>query len=97
MGQRGEATEKQSVVTPATNTEADRYLLLLDKGDHYFGGLVQKGVDAEPDYEGLAIFNATSTAFLDAYIKGNRGARSYLKSVDMLQVTNQRASLELDR
>ncbi|MGI9308986.1 MAG: alpha/beta hydrolase family protein [Gammaproteobacteria bacterium] len=92
MGQRGEATEKQSKVL-ANDAPVDRYLLLLDKGDHYFGGLVQKDVDTAPDHEGLAIFNATSTAFLDAYTKGSGVAEYYLGNVDMEAVTGQRASL----
>ena len=93
MGQRGEATEAQSEVVPS-KMKVPRYQLLLDGGDHYFGGLVQKEVDAKPDHEGLAIFNATSTAFLDAQTKGSAAAQRYLDQVDLLRVTNRRAELE---
>ena len=93
MGQRGKSTEAQSEVLPAT-IEVPRYQMLLEGGDHYFGGLVQKDVPGEPDHEGLTIFNATSTAFLDAQTKASPAAQRYLDQVDLAQVTNQRAQLE---
>ena len=93
MGQRGAATEAQSEVV-SSKVKVPRYQLLLQDGDHYFGGLVQKEVDATPDHEGLAIFNATSTAFLDAQTKASAAAQRYLDQVDLLQVTKQRAVLE---
>ena len=95
MGQRGAATEAQSEVLRASDSgDIDRYLLLLEGGDHYFGGLIQKQVDAQPDHEGLAIFNAVSTAFMDAYIKNSAPAKRYLVEVDMAVATDQRATLE---
>lgn len=93
MGQRGKSTEAQSEVIPST-AEVPRYQLLLQDGDHYFGGLVQKDVDGEPDHEGLAIFNALSTAFLDAQTKASAAAQRYLEQVDLFQATKQRAALE---
>jgi len=94
MGARGAPTEGQTQVLRA-ETDADlvRYELVLDKGDHYFGGLIQKDRDTEPDHEGLAIFNETSTAFLDAVMKGDDGARAYLYRVNMQAVTDGRATL----
>jgi hypothetical protein len=93
MGQRSKSAEEQSEVLPS-DARVDRYSLLLEGGDHYFGGLIQKDVDAEPDTEGLAIFNATSSAFLDAYIKESAAAKTWLDEVDMQQATGQRAMLE---
>jgi pimeloyl-ACP methyl ester carboxylesterase len=94
MGARGAPTEGQTEILRAeTDAGVVRYELLLDKGDHYFGGLVQKDRDTEPDDEGLAIFNETSTAFLDAVMKGNARARTYLNSVDMQVATQGRATL----
>ena len=77
-----------------SDAQVPRYQLLLEGGDHYFGGLVQKQVDGEPDHEGLAIFNATSTAFLDAQTKASKAAQQYLYQVDLLAVTDQRAKLD---
>jgi hypothetical protein len=96
MGQRGKATEAQTEVLPS-QAKVDRYRLQLEGSDHYFGGLIQKDVDAELDYEGLAIFNSTSTAFLDAYTQDREAARNYLRDVNMEQATGQRASLEKAR
>lgn len=95
MGSRGASTEGQTEILPAANKmDVLRYELLLDGGDHYFGGLIQKAVKkGEPDHEGLAIFNTTSTAFLDAVTKDDRSARAYLDSVDMPAATQGRATL----
>jgi len=94
MGSRGEPTEAQTeILSMGVEPDALRYELLLEGGDHYFGGLVQKEVDAEPDYEGLAIFNATSTAFLDAVMKDDPLARAYLDTVNLQEATEGRAML----
>jgi len=94
MGSRGESTEAQTeILSMGIEPDALRYELLLEGGDHYFGGLVQKEVDAEPDYEGLAIFNATSTAFLDAVMKDDPLARAYLDTVNLQEATEGRAML----
>lgn len=91
MGAR-EAPKNPNIIVSANNS-VDRYQLLLDKGDHYFGGLVQKEVSAEPDHEGLQIFNETSVMFLNAYSKDDRDALKYLSEVDLLAVTNGRATI----
>lgn len=94
MGSRGPPTEPQTdILPPGGAAGVARYELLLDGGDHYFGGLIQKDVDAEPDHRGLAIFNRASTAFLDAVVKDDAGARHWLDTVDMAQVTDGRATL----
>jgi len=94
MGSRGAPTEAQTKILPATEaSDAVRYELMLDGGDHYFGGLVQKDVDAEPDHDGLAIFNAASTAFLDAVMKDDPHARTWLDTVDLPATTDGRATL----
>jgi fermentation-respiration switch protein FrsA (DUF1100 family) len=95
MGSRGAPTEGQTEILPAAKgAEMPRYELLLEGGDHYFGGLVQKDVKkGEPDHEGLAIFNATSTAFLDAVMKNDRAARAYLDDTDIPAATDGRATL----
>lgn len=94
MGSRGAPTEAQTQILPAAgDADVIRYEVLLDGGDHYFGGLVQKDVDAEPDHDGLAIFNAASTAFLDAVMKADPRARSWLDTVDMGEATDGRATL----
>jgi dienelactone hydrolase len=94
MGSRAAPTERQTEILSATAKEVPRYELLLDGGDHYFGGLIQKNLNnAEPDHAGLAIFNATATAFLDAVMKADPAARHYLDTVDLPAVSDGRATL----
>lgn len=94
MGDGRRAADFQNeILTVDDAPDASEYLLLIDKGDHYFGGLIHKDVDTEPDHEGLAIFNATSTAFLDAYAKNDDSARDYLRSGTMQTDTAGRAEL----
>lgn len=94
MGSRGPSAEAQTEVLIAGEAnDISRYELLLDGGDHYFGGLVQKDVEAEPDHEGLTIFNAVSTAFLDATMKDDPSARMWLDTIDVPRLTDGRATL----
>jgi dienelactone hydrolase len=94
MGSRDEPTKGNEILS--NDLSVDRYQLLLQEGDHYFGGLVQKDVEKNPDYEGLDIFNKTSTAFLDAYVKGDRSAARYLRNIDLVAATSGRAELILE-
>ncbi len=91
MGARG-APQDPNEILSSSNT-VDRYQVILKDGDHYFGGLVQKDVAAEPDHEGLVIFNTTSTAFMDAYMKNDSRAKRHLQNVDMQLATSGRAEL----
>jgi hypothetical protein len=74
-----------------------RYHVLLQDGDHYYGGLVHRApADVKPDPEGLAIYNALSTAFLDAYLRQDAAARDYLRRVDIAALTKGRAALTIE-
>ena len=73
----------------------DTYGVVLDEGDHYYGGLIcRETAGGPPDYDGLSIIRGTSTAFLDAYLKGDAAAQSFLATADLSDLTNHRASLE---
>jgi hypothetical protein len=97
MGDGNRVAEFQNeILSLGDAPDADQYLLLIDKGDHYFGGLIHKTVDTEPDHEGLEIFNTTSTAFLDAYAKNDSDARIYLQSGTLLRDTDGRAALTVE-
>lgn len=77
--------------TPA----GDKYGVVLDEGDHYYGGLIcRETAGGAVDHEGLSIIRGTSTAFLDAYLKQDADAKAFLESADVQQLTNHRASLE---
>ena len=70
----------------------DKYELVLDKGDHYLGGLIcRENRGGVPDAEGVSIVNGMSTAFLDAYLKGDAEARAFLTTADVVALTRGRA------
>ena len=97
MGDGRRVAEYQNeILSGGSSTHVDRYLLLLERGDHYFGGLIHKDVDGAPDHEGLEIFNAMSLAFMDAYVLDREAARDYLHTVDLRAATGGRASLTLE-
>lgn len=94
MGDGRRATEYENeILSRADNASVSRYLLMIERGDHYFGGLIHKDTGTEPDHEGLAIFNAISMAFLDAYVKEDQDAREFLQAVDLQAETHGRAAL----
>jgi pimeloyl-ACP methyl ester carboxylesterase len=71
----------------------DKYSVITAGSDHYLGGLIcnaERG--GEPDYEAVAIVRAMTTAFLDAYIKNDADALSFLKTADISDLTDDQAS-----
>ena len=73
----------------------DKYRVVLDQGDHYLGGLICRSDRGGPDdAEGVAILQATTTAFLDAYIREDAAALDYLRQTDLSAVTSGRAELK---
>lgn len=72
-----------------------KYSVVLDKGNHYLGGLIcREDRGGEDDPEGVAIVRALQTAFLDAYLKGDEPARRFLETADVAALTKQRARFE---
>lgn len=73
----------------------DKYSVVLDRGDHYLGGLVcREDRGGEDDPEGAAIVRALQTAFLDAYLKDDPEARRFLATADVAALTEGRARFE---
>jgi predicted dienelactone hydrolase len=71
----------------------DKYRVVLDEGDHYLGGLICRADRGGPDDpEGVAILQATTTAFLDAYLLGDETARDYLATTDLSDMTGGRGN-----
>ena len=80
----------------ATFADTPNHYLFVDDMDHYLGGLICKEMkDDEPDHEAAEVINGVSTAFLDAYLKGDEGALSFLNSAAMPESASPRARLEL--
>ena len=72
----------------------DKYRVVLDEGDHYLGGLICRADRGGPDDPaGVAILQATTTAFLDAYVLDEAAAGDYLETLDLAALTGDRATL----
>ena len=83
------------IETPAAAAQPKHYLWVNDV-NHYLGGLwCRTDVPGPPDQDGLNIFNGVSTAFLDAYTKGNKPALTFLTSADLGALTRARATLSM--
>jgi dienelactone hydrolase len=84
------------VENPASAMQPKHYLW-VEGVDHYLGGLWCRTDVAGPlDYDGLSAFNGTSTAFLDAYTKGDVTALAFLKTANLAPLTKSRATLSMN-
>ena len=93
---RREAEYQNEILTLPNALTGDKYLLMIDRGDHYFGGLIHREVDKIPDYDGIEIFNAASLAFMDAHTRNTEAAWSFLKPGFISSVTNGRFLLTVE-
>ena len=93
---RREAEYQNEILTLPDESTGDKYLLLIERGDHYFGGLIHRDVDKVPDYDGLAIFNATSLAFMDAHTRDAESAWAFLKPNFLSSATDGRFVLTIE-
>lgn len=77
-------------------SDTPNHYLFIDDMDHYLGGLICKEIEGnEPDVEAATIINGVSTAFLDAYLKGDAKALDFLNGAQMPSTASSRARLEL--
>jgi hypothetical protein len=73
----------------------DKYAVIVDNADHYLGGVICREDRTGPrDAEAAAIDRALTTAFLDAYVRGDSRARHFLDTVELGSITGGRACLE---
>jgi dienelactone hydrolase len=97
MGDGRRVAEYQNeILTIPDDPTGDKYLLLIEHGDHYFGGLIHRDVDKEPDHYGLAAFNAASLAFMDAYTRDEASAWAFLEPGVVSAATDGRAVLTVE-
>jgi dienelactone hydrolase len=72
-----------------------RHYLFIENMDHYLGGAVcRPDVPGPPDHDALQIINAASTAFFDAYTKGDARALEQLQTGGINLLSAGRATLE---
>ena len=73
----------------------DKYYLVLKDADHYLGGLLcRENRGGEPDPEAVEIVRMATTAFLNAYLKGDAAAKHFLRDTDFTTLTSGRAQLD---
>ncbi|WP_337881080.1 hypothetical protein [Rheinheimera sp.] len=71
------------------------YLLVTQGADHYLGNLICRPErEATPQHDALTMLNASSTAFLAAYLKQDDRAKQFLQSGQLQQLTAGFSSLE---
>ena len=93
---RREAEYQNEILTLPDESTGDKYLLLIERGDHYFGGLIHRDVNKVPDYDGLAIFNSASLAFMDAHTRDAESAWAFLKPNILSSATDGRFVLTVE-
>ena len=97
MGDGRRVAEYQhEILTLPDEPTGDKYLLLNERGDHYFGGLIHRDVNKVPDYDGLAVFNAASLAFMDAHTRDVESAWAFLKPNILTSATDGRFQLTVN-
>ena len=97
MGDGRRVAEYQNeILTLPDEPTGDKYLLLNERGDHYFGGLIHRDVNKGPDYDGLAVFNAASLAFMDAHTRDVESAWAFLKPNILTSATDGRFQLTVN-
>jgi pimeloyl-ACP methyl ester carboxylesterase len=71
----------------------DKYSMVLDNTDHYMGGLIcRDNRGGRDDPRAVAVVRAAQTAFLDAYVKDDQSALSWLQTYDFSQLSAGRAT-----
>tara|TARA_B100000586_G_scaffold269247_1_gene247599 strand:+ start:3483 stop:4454 length:972 start_codon:yes stop_codon:yes gene_type:complete len=93
---RRDAEYQNEILTLPDEPTGDKYLLLIERGDHYFGGLIHRDVNKVPDYEGLAVFNAASLAFMDAHARDEESAWAFLAPNILSSATDGRFQLTVN-
>lgn len=74
----------------------DKYEVVLDRGDHYLGGLIcRPDRGGPPDAGGLQIIQAETLAFLDAYLRNAPAALADLRRDRLAERTAGRASMAM--
>ncbi len=73
----------------------DKYSVITQGTDHYMGGLICNAERGEhPDHAAVASVRAMTTAFLDAYVKQNPAAMTFLRTAEVTALTDGQASYQ---
>lgn len=75
-------------------TKNDNYLLVTKGADHYLGNLICRlDREEEPQWDALNMVLSSTTAFMDAYIKTNSGAKQHINSGSLQDLTKNFSTL----
>ncbi|MDF3125298.1 hypothetical protein [Rheinheimera sp. 1928-s] len=78
-----------------TALAGNNYMLVTQGADHYLGNLICRPErDVAPQQDALMLLNATSTAFLAAYLKQDQQAKAFLQSGELRDITSGFSVLE---
>ena len=87
---------KYKIPDSLTRSLSPHHYVLIEGADHYLGGLIcRNDVPGPPQHEALRIAAATSTTFLDAYVKNDLNAWRSMRFGDLNEATNGKATLTL--
>ncbi len=77
-----------------TAPPGDKYALVVEGADHYLGNLICRPErEGPPQDDALRMVQLTTTAFLDAYVKGDEAAQGFLSSQQLTDTTGGFARL----
>lgn len=87
---------KQHLMSWETGRPGDKYALVTEGADHYLGNLICRTQrEAEPQEDALTMVRVATTAFLDAYLKGDQRARDFLDDNPLGRATGGFSSLQV--
>jgi len=93
---RIKAPFKYKIPDSLTRSLSPHHYVLIEGADHYLGGLIcRNDVPGPPQHEALRIAAATSTTFLDAYVKNDLNAWRSMRFGDLNAATKGKATLTL--
>jgi len=93
---RIKAPFKYKIPDSLTRSLSPHHYVLIEGADHYLGGLIcRTDVPGPPQHEALRIAAATSTTFLDAYVKNDLNAWRSMRFGDLNAATKGKATLTL--
>ena len=93
---RIKAPFKYKIPDSLTRSLSPHHYVLIEGADHYLGGLIcRTDVPGPPQHEALRIAAATSTTFLDAYVKNDLTAWRSMRCGDLNAATKVTATLHL--
>jgi len=82
------------LISHESASAGEQFALVVEGADHYLGNLICRPErEAKPQHNALAMVNSASVAFLNAFLRSDDSAKTYLHSEAMQTVTSGFARL----